>query len=76
MDLFKVQKCQGPTHVRAIPGTNTSKAENGLRAALRKKDWECWLMSWQCSLPTPKVNQKNQKKCDQQLGYAALIRAN
>jgi len=30
--------------VRAIPSTDTGWAENGLRAALRRRTWRCWLM--------------------------------
>jgi len=32
------------TWVRAIPSTNKGWAENGLRAALRRRTWGCWLM--------------------------------
>jgi len=34
------------TWIRAIPSTNTGWVENGLRAALRRRIGECWLMKY------------------------------
>ena len=45
------------TLLGAIPSTNTGWAENGLREALRRRTWGCWLMrssTWpsnRCSQP-------------------------
>ena len=41
------------TQVRAIPSTSTGWAENGLRAALRRKAWGYWWMrssTWPCNV--------------------------
>ena len=49
------------TWVRAIPSTNISWAENGLKAALRKRIWRLSIdkrpiMSWQCVLVAQMAN--------------------
>ena len=40
---FNKAKCKVCTWVGAIPSTNTGWVENGLRAALRRRTWGCWL---------------------------------
>lgn len=39
MKLNKVKFC---TWVKAIPGTNTGWAKNGLRTVLKRRTWGCW----------------------------------
>ena len=39
-DSMILRSCTG---VRVMPGTNAGWVENGLRAALRRKAWGCWL---------------------------------
>lgn len=40
---FNRPRARSCTWVQAIPSTNTCRAENGLKAARRRRTWECWL---------------------------------